>query len=102
MITGAFTEPMTTAPQLAISGSNTVTATGMGGNGGATWTYSHIVGAGDGTDLAGNNVAGFINPTFIVDNTAPVAALDYRLNGGDFLPAVPRTVRDTDIVTIRG
>ncbi|NDB73823.1 MAG: hypothetical protein EB033_14990, partial [Proteobacteria bacterium] len=109
VITGAFTEPMTTAPQLAISGSNTVTATGMGGNGGATWTYSHTVGAGDGeatiavtgTDLAGNSVAGFINPTFIVDNTAPVAALDYSLNGDDFLPAVPRNVRDTDTVTIR-
>lgn len=79
LITGGFGETMTTAPQIAISGSNTLAATGMGGNGGATWTYSHTVGAGDGTamvsvtgtDLAGNNVAGTINPTFIVDNTAP-------------------------------
>lgn len=108
-VTGTFSEDMSIRPQLAISGSNILAATNMEGAGGTTWTYSHTVGAGDGTatvavtgtDLAGNNVAGFINPTFIVDNIAPVAILNYSLNGGEFLPVVPRTVRDTDTVTIR-
>ncbi|NBT27622.1 MAG: hypothetical protein EBT09_14000, partial [Actinobacteria bacterium] len=111
LVTGSFSEDMSIRPQLAISGSNTLAATNMQGTGGATWTYSHTVGAGDGeatiavtgTDLAGNNVAGFINPTFTVDNTAPVAALDYSLDAVNFTgpSPVPGTVRDGNVVTIR-
>ena len=88
-ITATFSEAMTSAPTIAISGANQLSATAMTSTSSTVWTYTHTVGSGDGTatvaiagtDLAGNPNATASNNTFVVDNTAPTVALAYSDGG---------------------
>lgn len=57
------------------------------------YTYTRVIGAGDGVttctlsvgkDVAGNLVSATpVNPTFIVDNVAPIATLQYSIDAGE-------------------
>jgi YDG domain/Bacterial Ig-like domain (group 3)/MBG domain (YGX type)/Kelch motif len=93
-ITATFSEPMADSPavKIAISGANTLAATGMTKVDSTHYTYTHTVGAGTGaatvalsvgTDLAGNVITS--GPTsgasFTVDNTAPTASIAYSPTG---------------------
>ncbi|MFY0601716.1 MAG: DUF1573 domain-containing protein, partial [Cyclobacteriaceae bacterium] len=93
-ITATFNEDMedSPVPQLAITGSNAVTATNMTKVSATVYTYAHTVGAGDGTstvslstgvDLAGNVItsAPTSGATFTVDNMDPTAAITYSVAG---------------------
>jgi hypothetical protein len=95
VITATFSEPMATspAPKIAISGANTLLAADMTKVDSTHYTYSHTVGAGNGTatvalstgtDIAGNVVtsAPTSGATFTVDNAAPTAAITYSPTGG--------------------
>src|SRR5829696_5057627 len=90
LITATFSEPMvdSPAPKIAISGANALAATNMTKVDSTHYTYTHTVGAGNGTatvalsvgtDLVGNVVtsAPTSGSTFTVDNTAPTAAITY-------------------------
>ena len=84
LITATFSQAMvdSPAPQIAISGNNTLTATAMTKTDTTHYTYTYTVGTGDGTDtvalstgidLAGNGVtsAPTSGANFTVDNTPP-------------------------------
>ena len=84
LITATFSQAMvdSPAPQIAISGNNTITATAMTKTDTTHYTYTYTVGTGDGTDTvalsAGTDLAGNVvtsTPTsganFTVDNTPP-------------------------------
>src|SRR5207302_1671355 len=73
-------------------GANTLAATAMTKTDSTHYTYTHTVGAGDGTatvalsvgtDLAGKVItsAPTSGATFMVDNTAPTAAITYSPTG---------------------
>ena len=94
LITATFSEPMADSPvvKLAISGANTLAATNMTKVDSTHYTYTHTVGAGNGTATvalsAGTDVAGNVitsaptsGATFTVDNTAPTAAITYSQTG---------------------
>ena len=96
LITTTFNEPMADSPvvRLAISGANTLVATPMTKVTSTQYTYTHMVGAGNGTatvalsvgtDLAGNVItsAPTSGATFTVDNTQPTQPTLPDLNGGD-------------------
>src|SRR6266542_3141297 len=85
-ITATFSEAMADSPvvKIAISGANTLAAANMTKTDTTHYTYSHTVGAGNGsatvalstgTDVAGNLItsAPTSGATFTVDNTAPAA-----------------------------
>src|SRR6266498_4149264 len=85
-ITATFSEAMADSPvvKIAISGANTLAAANMTKTDTTHYTYSHTVGAGNGsatvalstgTDVAGNLIttAPTSGVTFTVDNTAPAA-----------------------------
>jgi hypothetical protein len=84
IITATFSQAMvdSPAPQIAISGNNTLTATVMTKTDTTHYTYTYTVGTGDGTDTValsnGTDLAGNIlisapssGATFTVDNTPP-------------------------------
>jgi len=88
-ITATFSEPLLDSPvvRLAISGSNTLSATNMVKSTTTVYTYNHTVGAGDGaatvamsvgTDAGGNVVtsAPTSGATFTVDNIAPTVTIN--------------------------
>lgn len=99
VITANFSEPIADSPtmQIAISGANTTTATNMTKTSSTQYTYTHVVGAGDGlatlslsagTDIASNVITATptSGATFTVDNTAPAVpviisvATDNKIN----------------------
>ncbi|MFH0895857.1 MAG: Ig-like domain-containing protein [Bacteroidota bacterium] len=78
-----FSEAMaeSPAPQISITGANTLSATDMARIDATHYTYDFTVGSGDGeaniavnggTDLAGNSQVEHGGPVFTVDNTLPV------------------------------
>ncbi|NBX48282.1 MAG: hypothetical protein EBT22_14115, partial [Chloroflexi bacterium] len=85
-ITATFNEAMTTAPTIALGGTNTVAATAMTSTSPTVWTYAHSVASGNGnvtvtlggTDTAGNSLGTVTGTTFEVDNTAPAVAITYQ------------------------
>ncbi|NCA15332.1 MAG: hypothetical protein EBS89_14655, partial [Proteobacteria bacterium] len=85
-ITATFNEAMTTAPTIALSGTNTVAATAMTSTSSTVWTYAHAVASGNGnvtvslagTDTAGNSLGTVTGTTFEVDNTAPSVVIAYQ------------------------
>ncbi|NDE76793.1 MAG: hypothetical protein EB039_12145, partial [Proteobacteria bacterium] len=85
-ITATFNEAMTTAPTIALGGTNTVAATAMTSTSTTVWTYAHTVASGNGnvtvtlggTDTAGNSLGTVTGTTFEVDNTAPAVAITYQ------------------------
>ena len=94
VITATFSEPMADSPvvKIAISGANSLAATNMTKVDSTHYTYTHTVGAGNGTATvalsAGTDVAGNVitsaptsGATFTVDNTAPTAAITYSPTG---------------------
>ncbi|MCK5711582.1 MAG: hypothetical protein KAI25_02590, partial [Hyphomicrobiaceae bacterium] len=91
------------APQISISGANTLAATDMTKISATVYTYVHTVGTGNGTatvalstgtDVAGNVItsAPTSGADFTVDNTAPTAAITYSDADG--------IVKDGDSLTI--
>ena len=92
-ITATFSEPMADSPvpQISISGATSLTATNMVKSTTSSYYYDYTVGAGNGTDTValstGTDIAGnLIMPaptsgaTFVIDNSAPTAAITYSLN----------------------
>ena len=94
VITATFSEAMKDSPipQISISGANTVAATNMTKVDTTHYTYSYVVGTGDGTDTValgtGTDLSGNLitatptsGATFTVDNTGPTAAITYSITG---------------------
>ncbi len=93
-ITATFSEAVADSPvpKIAITGANTVSATVMTKTSTTVYTYAHTVAAGNGNasvvmsvaEDAGGNVV-IATPTsgatFVVDNTAPTAAITYSRSG---------------------
>ena len=93
-ITATFSEAVADSPvpKIAITGSNAVSATVMTKTSTTVYTYAHTVAAGNGNasvvmsvaEDAGGNVV-IATPTsgatFVVDNTAPTAAITYSRSG---------------------
>jgi hypothetical protein len=88
-ITATLSEPLATSPtipSISLSGTNTLASTPLTKVTDTSWTYNHIVGQGNGTtsvtligaDPAGNAIGTVTGASFVVDNLAPTAALDFR------------------------
>ena len=93
-ITATFSEAVADSPvpKIAITGANAVSATVMTKTSTTVYTYAHTVAAGNGNasvvmsvaeDAGGNAVIATptSGATFVVDNTAPTAAITYSRDG---------------------